>query len=135
VPNPDRAVVDPRKVRDYLLSHEHPVGRFKAVISLPSLELTGPFLKMTGLHDRKYEVPAILTGPAGRELSVLTVWLVRRVEDFPRFTPPDALDVEFVRASGQTQALVTLPEDAVRPVQDDDLIAVRRVPPTTRGTA
>jgi hypothetical protein len=46
-------------------------------------------------------------------------------------TSPDALDVEFVRASGQTQALVTLPEAAVRPVQDDDLIAVRRVPPTT----
>ena len=43
-------------------------------------------------------------------------------------TPPDALDVEFVRASGQTQALVTLPEEAVRTVQDDDLIAVRRVP-------
>jgi hypothetical protein len=50
-------------------------------------------------------------------------------------TSPDALDVEFVRASGQTQALVTLSEEAVRPVQDDDLIAVRRVPPTTRGTA
>jgi hypothetical protein len=50
-------------------------------------------------------------------------------------TSPDAIDVEFVRASGQTQALVTLPEEAVRPVQDDDLIAVRRVSPTSRGTA
>jgi hypothetical protein len=50
-------------------------------------------------------------------------------------TPPNTLDVEFVLASGQTQALVTLPEEAVRQVQDDDLIAVRRVPPTTRGTA
>jgi hypothetical protein len=50
-------------------------------------------------------------------------------------TPPDALEVEFVRASGQTQALVTLPEEAVRAVQEEDLIAVRRVLPTTRGTA
>jgi hypothetical protein len=50
-------------------------------------------------------------------------------------TPPDGLDVEFVRASGQTQALVTLPEEAVRPVQDVNLIAVRRVPPTNRGMA
>jgi hypothetical protein len=50
-------------------------------------------------------------------------------------TSPDAIDVEFVRASGQTQALVTLPEEAVRPVQDDDLIAVRRVSPTSRGIA
>ena len=27
----EHAVVDPAKVRDYLLSHEHPIGRFKAV--------------------------------------------------------------------------------------------------------
>jgi hypothetical protein len=31
LPNPDRAVVDDAKVRDYLLSPSHPVGRFKAV--------------------------------------------------------------------------------------------------------
>jgi hypothetical protein len=43
------------------------------------------------------------------------------------------LDVEFVRASGQTQAVVTLPIESVRPVQDEDLIAVRRVPPNTHG--
>jgi hypothetical protein len=39
--------------------------------------------------------------------------------------PPDGLEVEFVSASGQTQALVTLQEDAVRSVLDTDLIAVR----------
>ena len=40
---------------------------------------------------------------------------------------PDGLEVEFVRASGQTQALVTLTEDDVRPVRDSDQIAVRSV--------
>lgn len=30
LPNPHRAVVDAAKVRDYLLSPEHPIGRFKA---------------------------------------------------------------------------------------------------------
>jgi hypothetical protein len=30
LPNADHAVVDERKVRDYLLSRSHPVGRFKA---------------------------------------------------------------------------------------------------------
>jgi hypothetical protein len=45
------------------------------------------------------------------------------------------LQVEFVRASGHTQALVSLPEAAVRPVQDEDLIAVRTVGPGTRGAA
>ncbi len=38
---------------------------------------------------------------------------------------PDGLEVEFVSASGRTEALVTLTEDEVRPVADDDLIAVR----------
>jgi hypothetical protein len=40
---------------------------------------------------------------------------------------PDGLDVEFVTASGKTQALVTLNAKDVRPVQDGDLIAVRSV--------
>ncbi len=40
---------------------------------------------------------------------------------------PDGLDVEFVTASGKTQALVTLKVGDVRPVQDTDLIAVRPV--------
>ncbi len=39
---------------------------------------------------------------------------------------PDALEVEFVSASGKTEALVTLKLDDVRAVADGDLIAVRR---------
>jgi hypothetical protein len=40
---------------------------------------------------------------------------------------PDGLDIEFVTASGKTQALVTLKVRDVRPVQNSDLIAVRSV--------
>lgn len=40
---------------------------------------------------------------------------------------PDGLEVEFVTASGKTQALVTLNVSDVRPVQDGDLVAVRSV--------
>jgi hypothetical protein len=40
---------------------------------------------------------------------------------------PDGLEVEFVRASGCTQALVTLPASDVRPIDDDDLMTVRRL--------
>jgi hypothetical protein len=39
--------------------------------------------------------------------------------------PPDGLDVEFVLASGKTQALVTLQQTDVRAVAEGDLIAVR----------
>lgn len=38
---------------------------------------------------------------------------------------PDGLEVEFVTASGRTEALVTLNVRDVRPVADDDLVAVR----------
>ena len=45
---------------------------------------------------------------------------------------PDGLEVEFVSASGRTEALVTLTEDDVRSVGDHDLISVR---PFTRQSA
>ncbi len=45
---------------------------------------------------------------------------------------PDGLEVEFVTASGRTQAIVTLRIGDVRSVQDEDLIAVR---PLARGAA
>lgn len=38
---------------------------------------------------------------------------------------PDGIEVEFVTASGKTEALVTLKDADVRTVQDGDLIAVR----------
>jgi hypothetical protein len=38
---------------------------------------------------------------------------------------PEAIEVEFVTASGRTQALVTLKSADVRAVGDDDLVAVR----------
>jgi hypothetical protein len=38
---------------------------------------------------------------------------------------PDGLDVEFVRASGHTQALVALTTHDIRPIRDQDLVAVR----------
>ena len=38
---------------------------------------------------------------------------------------PDGIEVEFVRVSGATQALVTLRLDDVRPVGDEDLVAIR----------
>lgn len=38
---------------------------------------------------------------------------------------PGVFEVEFAAASGRTQALVTLEAEDVRPVGDQDLIAVR----------
>jgi hypothetical protein len=38
----------------------------------------------------------------------------------------DGLEVEFVTASGRTEALVTVKVSDIRAVADDDLVAVRR---------
>ena len=46
-----------------------------------------------------------------------------------------ALEVELVRASGRTQALVHLAVTDVRPVQDEDVPAVRTDTPPRRGAA
>jgi len=45
---------------------------------------------------------------------------------------PEGLEVEFVTASGRTQALITLKTDDVRTVRDEDLISVRTL---ERGAA
>ena len=101
LPNPERAVVDAAKVRDYLLSFEHPVGRFKAAVfasvgytrdSWPVLQadlldsalIDGASLGVTTLYGQSFRLPAMLKGPKGRLLSVMTLWFVRADEDFPR---------------------------------------------------
>lgn len=48
---------------------------------------------------------------------------------------PDAIDVEFVAASGRTQALVTLKPSDIREVGDDDLVAVRPTGASTKRDA
>ncbi|MEX1253604.1 MAG: DUF4926 domain-containing protein [Dehalococcoidia bacterium] len=39
--------------------------------------------------------------------------------------PPDGLEVEFVAASGETQAVVSLSTQDVRKVSESDILAVR----------
>ena len=46
---------------------------------------------------------------------------------------PDAVGVEFVAASGRTQALVTLHPKDVREVADTDVVAVRPVGASATG--
>jgi hypothetical protein len=94
-------VVDPTKVRDYLLSPEHPVGRHKARFfsALGFDRAAWPVLHgiLLGVaregdaiegaatpYGRKYEVQGIIEGPAGRTAEIVTVWIILVGEDFPR---------------------------------------------------
>jgi len=102
LPNLDDAEIDPRKLRDYLLSVEHPLGRFKARFfaalgfsadrwqelesALRTQHLTqeaeaGP----TVSGGQKFTIQAILTGPNGQSAAVVSVWFVRVGEVTPRF--------------------------------------------------
>jgi hypothetical protein len=101
IPNADQAVIAPEKLRDYLLSPAHPVGRFKAAFfaqlgyaqadwqtlaaDLRSQHLSlPPEAGEATPFGRKYLIRGALTGPAGRRATVVSVWIVRSGEDVPR---------------------------------------------------
>ncbi|MEO8627166.1 MAG: DUF6883 domain-containing protein [Betaproteobacteria bacterium] len=102
LPNADSAVIDRGKVTDYLLSPSHPVGRFKSAFfaslgySANAWELLLEDIRELARigeaaaghkspYGSKFEVYGDLSGPAGRSAAVVTVWIVRTGEDFPRF--------------------------------------------------
>jgi hypothetical protein len=102
LPNPERAVVDDAKVRDYLLSPSHPVGRFKSVffVALGFAQsdwrvLRDALLELARTGDAspgqpspfglKFEVRATVQGPSGRRAEIVTVWLVPNAQDFAHF--------------------------------------------------
>jgi hypothetical protein len=92
LPSADRAIVDDAKVRDYLLSPEHPVGRFKARVFAAAgyrreawQQLCEELRALAGVLDvtpaaadeygQRYVGTGILTGPSGRALPIVSVWL------------------------------------------------------------
>jgi hypothetical protein len=101
LPGAERSVVDPAKVRDYLLSSAHPVGRFKARFFLglgysPEnwqalvLDLRrhaeGGRVTMgeRSSYGQKFEVRGRLIGPSGRGAEVIAIWIVLAGGGAPR---------------------------------------------------
>lgn len=102
LPNVERAVIEPAKLRDYLLSTTHPVGRFKAAFfgalgyradawqrleaDLRSQILSQPALELEPtVYGRKFAVHGRIKGPSGVAEDVTSIWIVLAAEDFPRF--------------------------------------------------
>jgi hypothetical protein len=102
LPAAERAYVDPAKVRDYLLSPVHPQGRFKADFfrrlgyTRPKWPRLHRDLKDAATHEgaipaaltvfgQLFELRVMLRGPSGRAARIVTIWIIRREEDFPRF--------------------------------------------------
>jgi hypothetical protein len=102
LPRRERVWIEPAKVRDYLLSKEHAVGRFKAAFfeglgysasewtrlesDLRELAMTGDAtLGRQTKYGQHYEIRGTLQGPSGKVAQLMTIWIVRSDEDAPRF--------------------------------------------------
>lgn len=103
LPNPERAVVDVYKLRNYCLSPKHRRRRHKARVFAASLGLTvddANYLREALLaavrdnealpaeHDqygKRHVVDFTVTGPIG-QATVRTSRIIRQGEDFPRLT-------------------------------------------------
>ena len=102
LPNGDRAQIDPAKLRDYLLSSTHPIGRFKARFfgalgfSADNWQELADAFRLQHLtqdaepgeadpHGQKYTIRAIPVGPNGQAASVMSVWFLPKGGPFPRF--------------------------------------------------
>jgi hypothetical protein len=99
--NAHTAIVPSDKLRDYLLSSIHPIGRYKSAFfrSLGYAQenwrilerdiratLSNEALPFGAIeYGQKYGVRGALTGPNGRSGRVVTVWIILTGEVTPRF--------------------------------------------------
>jgi hypothetical protein len=90
---PESAVIEPAKLRDYLLSFDHPDGRGKARYlarlgytrerwELLARDLRQQILPLEAKPTResrwgmKYEILGVLRGPNGRAAAIRSIWIV-----------------------------------------------------------
>ena len=102
LPERARAIIEDEKIRDYLLSREHPIGKYKcAVFESIGYSLTNwqrlkqdileAFLNLDvqdvieGKHGTKYLIRGTLKGPNGKVGDFLSVWVKETETDIPRF--------------------------------------------------
>jgi hypothetical protein len=102
IPNAENAIVDAEKIRDYILSFSHPIGRFKAAIfnklgysaenwevferCLRELILTNEVAKFEeSQYGRKFIVEGLVISPTGKNVHLVTVWIILKEEFAPRF--------------------------------------------------
>jgi hypothetical protein len=102
LPNADRAIIKTEKLLNYILSTDHPEGKFKAAFfrkfgyqSSNWESLEKDFRKLilshhtadveTAEYGTKYVVEGSLASPSGETIQVVTVWVILKGENVPRF--------------------------------------------------
>lgn len=102
LPNAEKAIIETEKLRGYILSSAHPVGRFKAAFfrrlgysaenwevfarSLRNLILTQEAREAEeSQYGKKFVVEGNLAGPSGGTVQIVTVWIILKDEEAPIF--------------------------------------------------
>jgi len=102
LPNAEQAIVSEEKVRGYLLDETHLSNGGKAAFfrglgfdlhdwhalqaELLRIAMCGPARSgKPSPFGFKYEIRAMIRGPAGKRARINTVWIVHPGEDLPRF--------------------------------------------------
>jgi hypothetical protein len=111
LPNPERAVVDIRKIRDYCLSKRHFRGRWKAtqfsvIVGLTTddaEQMRQALLTAAASQDasasegdeygQRYQVQFSIQGRLRESVPIRSCWIVLTREDFPRFLTCDSMMV------------------------------------------
>ncbi|MDZ7369526.1 MAG: hypothetical protein ONB43_27270 [candidate division KSB1 bacterium] len=102
LPNRDKAYIPPSKLKDYLLSETHIVGKSKArFLRAFGFDETNVDLLEQGLltiaqtqevnevvsspHGKKYVIDGSLETPIGNFINMRTVWIMDKGQNRPRF--------------------------------------------------
>ncbi len=102
LPKAEKAIIETEKLRGYILSSTHPVGRFKAAFfrrlgysaenweafewSLRDWILTQDAAEVEeSRYGKKYIVEGPFAGPSGDTMQIVTVWVILKDEIVPRF--------------------------------------------------
>lgn len=102
LPDKEKAYIPLLKIKDYLLSETHPIGKSKAKFfrSLGFNEMNADLLKqglltiarteeikeaVSSIHGVKYVIDGLLQTPAGEAVEVRTIWIIDNGHTSPRF--------------------------------------------------
>jgi hypothetical protein len=95
------AIIAEEKITNYLLSHEHPTGRFKAQFfntldfeqanwkllerALRDLLIEEAELLETTEWGEKYAIRSEIQGPNGKSARIVSIWIILLTDKHPRF--------------------------------------------------
>lgn len=102
LPDKENAYIPLLKIKDYLLSETHPIGKSKAKFfrSLGFNDTNGDLLKqglltiarmddireaVSSTHGVKYVIDSRLQTPSGEAVKIRTIWIIDKGQTRPRF--------------------------------------------------